>query len=401
MQVLMSLLHTNDYVYEFTTGDSNELENLFFVHPTSWKIWRALPHVLIIDATYKTNKYNKPLVQIVGVTSTQKTFSIVFAFIHREKEANYTWVLNCLNSTLDTCMHPRVIITDRELALIKACETIFPDAARLLCRWHIEQNILKHCNKMITLEDDRRSFRSLWNLLIDSPTLMDYTENYMRLQLMLIKYPRVLKYIEDTWLNKYKEMFVSVWIDQHLNFGNNTTNRVESAHANLKRFLDSASSNLDRFVQRVNEIMQSQLTSINESFEKSLIFRYKHHNLYCFGLLRGFVSNEALDIIVGELQRLNASKLDSSNCGCKLHTSCGLPCACMLSVYLNSGEEIPLDLIDIFWRKLSISDTKPEKKGDICCDDDVEKYKENSTSSQKQEKKLFEKTKRDIRSAHN
>nr|KAJ0187879.1 hypothetical protein LSAT_V11C900487460 [Lactuca sativa] len=350
IQVVMSLLHTNDYVYEFTTRDSNELENLFFVHPTSWKIWRAFPHVLIIDATYKTNKYNKPLVQIVGMTSTQKTFSVGFSFIHREKEANYTCVLNCLNSTLDTCMHPCVIIIDIELALINACETVFPDAARLLCRWHIEQNILKHCNKIIMLEDDRCSFRSLWNLLVESPTLMDYTENYMQLQSMLIKYPHKL----------YKEMFVCVWIHQHLNFRNNTTNRVESAHANLKRFLDSANSNLNRFVQRFNEIVH---------FEKSLIFQYKHHNLYCFGLLRGFVSNEALDIIFGELQRLNVSKLDSSNCGCKLRTSCGLPCACMLSVYSN--------LVFL---------TRRMKKGDICCDDEVE--------NQKQEKKYLKKLKK-------
>ncbi|XP_052624759.1 uncharacterized protein LOC122196574 [Lactuca sativa] len=245
---------------------------------------------------------------------------------------------------------------------VSTIKTIYNAQQKIRMHEQAGRTPMQHCNKSITLEDDRRSFRSLWNLLIDSPTLMDYTKNYMRLQSMLIKYPRVLKYIEDTWLNNYKEMFVSVWIDQHLNFGNNTTNRFESAHANLKRFLDSASSNLDRFVQRINEIVQSQLTSINESFEKSLIFRYKHHNLYCFGLLRGSVSNEALDIIVGELQRLNVSKLDSSNCGCKLRTSCGLPCACMLSVYLSSGEEIPLDLIDIFWRKLSISDTKPEKK---------------------------------------
>ncbi|CAI9294509.1 unnamed protein product [Lactuca saligna] len=76
MQVLISILHNNNYIYELTTGASNELENLFFVHPTSWKIWRAFPHVLIIDATYKTNKYNKPLVQIVGVTSTQGMYII-------------------------------------------------------------------------------------------------------------------------------------------------------------------------------------------------------------------------------------------------------------------------------------------------------------------------------------
>ncbi|KAL4574569.1 hypothetical protein LXL04_021403 [Taraxacum kok-saghyz] len=124
MQVLMSHLHTNNYVYDFTTGDSNELENLFFIHPTSWNICRAFPHVVIIDATYKTNAYNKAFVEIVGMTSTQKTFSIGFVFMHNEQEPNYTWALNCLKSTLDECMQPRVIITDRELALINACRTL-------------------------------------------------------------------------------------------------------------------------------------------------------------------------------------------------------------------------------------------------------------------------------------
>lgn len=92
----------------------------------------------------------------------------------------------------------------------------------------------------------------------------------------------VLKYVEQTWLHKYKEMFVSVWVDQSLNFGNRTTNRVESQHAKLKKYLDSSKSNLDKFVKTINEIVQSQLTSINESFEKSRIFRYNHHNLLCF-----------------------------------------------------------------------------------------------------------------------
>ncbi|KAI3516123.1 hypothetical protein L1887_15033 [Cichorium endivia] len=199
MQVLMSLLHANNYVYEFTTGDSNELENLFFVHPKSWDIWRAFPHVLIIDATYKTNKYNKPFVQIVGVTSTQKTFSIGFVFMHREKEANYAWALNCLKSILDDCMQPRVIITDRELALINACGQVFPNATRLLCRWHIEQNILKNCRPSIRSQHDWDSFKSKWKLLVNSPTWVAYMENYKGLHSVLAKYPGVLKYIEQTW----------------------------------------------------------------------------------------------------------------------------------------------------------------------------------------------------------
>ncbi|KAI3508717.1 hypothetical protein L1887_23730 [Cichorium endivia] len=199
MQVLMSLLHANNYVYEFTTGDSNELENLFFVHPKSWDIWRAFPHVLIIDATYKTNKYNKPFVQIVGVTSTQKTFSIGFVFMHREKEANYAWALNCLKSILDDFMQPRVIITDRELALINACGQVFPNATRLLCRWHIEQHILKNCRPSIRSQHDWDSFKSKWKLLVNSPTWVAYMENYKGLHSVLAKYPGVLKYIEQTW----------------------------------------------------------------------------------------------------------------------------------------------------------------------------------------------------------
>ena len=137
----------------------------------------------------------------------------------------------------------------------------------------------------------------------------------MYLFVNLFYFTGVMRYIDDTWLNKYKEMFVSVWVDQHLNFGNNTTNRAESQHSKLKKILNSSNSNLDKFVQRINQAMQSQLTSINKSFENSLTIRYNHHNLSCFQLLRGHVSNEALDIILGELQRLNDINSDSSDCG--------------------------------------------------------------------------------------
>nr|KAJ0224896.1 hypothetical protein LSAT_V11C100044820 [Lactuca sativa] len=316
------------------------------------------------------------IVEIVGVTSTRKTFSVGFDFIHREKEANYTWVLNCVKSILDKCLHPRVIITNRELALINACETVFLDATRQLCRWHIEQNILKISSKIITLDDDQDSFRILWNLLVGSPTLMAYTENYQRLQSMLIKYPRVMRYIDDTWLNKYMEMFVSVW-------------SRESTFKVKKKKLNSANSNLDKFVQRMNQVVQSQLTSIKESFENSLTVRYNHHNLLCFQLLRGHVSNEALDIILGEIQRLGDLMLDSSNCGCKLRNSCGLPCACMISFYSISGENIPLNSIYIFWRKLDISDTTPVADDDINYDDVVNKFKENFNKQSKVGKMFY------------
>ena len=105
--------------------------------------------MLIIDATYKTNVFNMPFVEIVGVTSTNKTFCIAFAFIKDEKMDSYKWVLEELKLTLNECMHPRVIVTDRELALMSACEKVFPHTNHILCRWHISRNIFKNCRRII------------------------------------------------------------------------------------------------------------------------------------------------------------------------------------------------------------------------------------------------------------
>ncbi|KAG8500818.1 hypothetical protein CXB51_002927 [Gossypium anomalum] len=344
---------------------------------------RAFLHVLIVDAMYKTNKYDLPFVQIVGVTSTNKTFSIAFAFIINEKE-NYNWALTCLKLTLAERMYPRVIVTDRELALMNACQQVFPDATWLLCGWHITENIKKHCRQSIKSQHEWDSFRAMWTVLVESPMWILYTENYRKLQSMLSEYlvledflyitniyinSGVLKYLDQVWLSKYKEMFVSVWIDRHLNFGERTTNRI----------------------------VKSQLTSIYESFEKSRIVLKHRHNLPCFRLLRGFVALEALDILEWELQRSTRHQLDSSNCGCKLRHSCGLPCACMLSVYLNSGGEcIPLDSINVFWRKLDLSPSTSVENEDICCDGELEMFKENFTKQSKARKKSLLRKLRDI-----
>ncbi|KAH1065499.1 hypothetical protein J1N35_030486 [Gossypium stocksii] len=149
-------------------------------------------------------------------------------------------------------------------------------------------------------------------------------------------------------------MFVSVWIDRHLNFGERTTNRVESQHAKLKKYLCVKNSSLNKFVGCIDQIVKSQLISIYQSFEKSRIVLKHRHNLPCFRLLWGFVALEALDILEGELQRSSRHQLDSSNCGCKLYHSC---------------ECIPLDSIDVFWRKFDLSPSISVENDDIFCDD--------------------------------
>ncbi|CAL2265284.1 unnamed protein product [Prunus armeniaca] len=95
MQQLLTKLSEHSYIeWHRTSGDI--VTDLFWTHPTNIDIMRAFPHVLIMDCTYKTNRYRFPLLQIMGVTSTNMTFSIAYVYMNAEKEDNYTWALTAL-----------------------------------------------------------------------------------------------------------------------------------------------------------------------------------------------------------------------------------------------------------------------------------------------------------------
>ncbi|XP_058742515.1 protein FAR1-RELATED SEQUENCE 6-like [Vicia villosa] len=94
MQQLFKLLGDNQYVSRYRACEDNvTVRDIFWTHLESINLFNTFPTVLIIDSMYKTNKYKLPLLEIVGVTSTEKTFSVGFTFLECEKEDNVTWAL--------------------------------------------------------------------------------------------------------------------------------------------------------------------------------------------------------------------------------------------------------------------------------------------------------------------
>ncbi|KAI5673798.1 hypothetical protein M9H77_14162 [Catharanthus roseus] len=72
--------------------ENNILTYIVIVHPVSILMMRSWQFVLIIDTTYKTNKYTMLLLEAVGMTSTGKTFIMATAFIQNKKAKTYEWV---------------------------------------------------------------------------------------------------------------------------------------------------------------------------------------------------------------------------------------------------------------------------------------------------------------------
>ncbi|XP_076910426.1 protein FAR-RED IMPAIRED RESPONSE 1-like [Bidens hawaiensis] len=277
-------------------------------------MWHAFPHLLLMDTTYNTNMYKWPFVQYIGVTSTSKSFCITHAVLLRERHKDFTWALERLKGMLEDYIEPRVIVTDRDSALMIACKQVFPNATRNLCRWHIRENIKKK-----------------WKGIYDS---------------------EVWDYIHDSWLVRDKEKFVSCWMADRLNFGETTTNRVKSQHANLKRHFNGANNTLHTLAAYALVVIEAQKVQISVTFEHSRIKLKKDHNLQVFYRLHYKVSTKALTLLEKEYGKVEKMTKSGHSCRHQLRKSMGLPCACELEQHLNTSVHIPLKSIDPFWRKL-------------------------------------------------
>ena len=131
-------------------------------------------------------------------------------------------------------------------------------------------------------------------------------------------------------------------------------NRVESAHARLKRFLKSSQENFESSWSTIHSLLELQHTEIKASFEKSLTVVQHIYKAMEFRELKGFISISALYLIFTECKRVNSVGVDVLACGCRLRRTHGLPCAHEIAEYQRENRPIPLACIDSYWRKLDM-----------------------------------------------
>jgi hypothetical protein len=119
-----------------------------------------------MDCTYKTNKYNMNLLDVVGITSFNTTFFVCFVFLPEETEPWYTWALTRIKELYIDIEVPKVIGIDRDLALENVLECLFPTSAIILCTWHININIAKNLKKHFGTNEEWATFMADWNLVM-------------------------------------------------------------------------------------------------------------------------------------------------------------------------------------------------------------------------------------------
>ncbi|XP_026436624.1 uncharacterized protein LOC113334626 [Papaver somniferum] len=93
MQQLLFLFEEAKYSTAHDTNDEGEVEYLFIANPECVELTRYFHQIIFMDCTYKTNKYNMPILDFIGQTSTKSTSTVTFCFLKDESKESYEWAL--------------------------------------------------------------------------------------------------------------------------------------------------------------------------------------------------------------------------------------------------------------------------------------------------------------------
>ena len=168
-------------------------------------LFEAYLEVLLLDCTYKTNKFKMPLLNVVGLTGLDTTFYMAFTFLRGEQEEDHAWALQQLKDHLP--VNPKSFITDRELALMNVIGTVLPEVLYiqyLLCQWHIQKNILAKCKRYFQTDPEP----AIGSLPITGSSTADPWVEFQRNMTTVIQ-TRTSKDFEDEWKKDEGDLQVS------------------------------------------------------------------------------------------------------------------------------------------------------------------------------------------------
>ena len=97
-----------------------------------------------------------------------------------EDEKNYEWALTALKKVLKSRRNdvmPRFLVSDNDSALLNAEQQVFLNSTRLLCRWHINKNVVARCKVHFTNGDEWEEMIADWSALSAMHQVSKFSKN--------------------------------------------------------------------------------------------------------------------------------------------------------------------------------------------------------------------------------
>jgi hypothetical protein len=273
IQFLLQNLKRNNWYYKYRiTFFAHEVIHLFFVEKHIFELLKNNWKVLLMNCIYKINKYKLSLFVIVDHISLSITFYVDFAFLTKETEKNYIWVLETLQKYLEqkNIFISNVLMTNRNLRLINALHQIFLIVRHFLCVWHVNKNVLIHCKFDFIIKKTWKKFYSEWQAMMYAHILEIYREKWNKLQNdYYAKYFEIINYLKDIWIKSFDRKIIKCYINKIRHFFIISTSRSKSAHRVLKYNLRFFIDDLKMMMNNIEILLMNQRKEYATKFDET------------------------------------------------------------------------------------------------------------------------------------
>ena len=189
--------------------------------------FRSMNFVLLMDATYKTNRFNLPLLIISSIDTFGKSYIVACSLLRDETGVSYTRALVSFKRLFESHVpYVYTVVTDQEKALMNAIAAEFPEASQQLCIWHLESNVKKNFAK-------NSSLCSKFTRFAKARTMEHAKQLYADMRMYCS--PEEAVYLKR--LYELRNFFVEAWVSRFRNLGVRSTQRAESLNRAFKRTL--------------------------------------------------------------------------------------------------------------------------------------------------------------------
>ena len=168
--------------------------------------------------------------------------------------------------------------------LYNTCTIVWPTVPWILCIWHVNKNVLKHCRDLWwdeaiqTLNAEsaekhvksiKEIFQSRWSAVLYAKSEEDFETAWNQFQSHYsTNYPQIVAYSMKHYFNdEVKRAIVPAWTDKIRHFGNQATNRAEGINKAVKKRLQSWRGHLNEVFDHIDRYLDLHNRKICHSLE--------------------------------------------------------------------------------------------------------------------------------------
>ena len=305
--------------------------------------------LLIVDATFRTNRKGLPLMIAAGISNTGRTFPALYSWISEEDADSYTFFFKVLRDEVyQDCPEPAVVLTDLSGGMTAAYDTqkCLPHSKLQYCSWHAVMAMKEwfHERGRYTSDEIKELEAKSW-AYVQSATTEELDANRKILEDSLLGPDQA--YITDNW-GKRERRLIQCYTKQYTNLGSRATSRLESYNSAIHKITNhqlSLHEAADQLYTATNDFFRDFEEDVDEqriqNAPQTTIARY------AFEQLTRVVSHQAITLIASQWRRLLLGNLPT--CTGYWRKEYLLPCAHDLQRAYDTGYPIPKSMVHPRW----------------------------------------------------